>query len=154
MSSWSVLANQGGHLRAPLPETTALAAGIVFMALVCVAIGVYLHRRRHPARPVTDQWSALAVMGELCPHGWQAQITLYGWGAPPPPDAPPSRVPLVEVEWKRFAEDSEEVIVARRVWTPRISEALQTMVDDRRTELALEEIEQSSAGGDEASWNG
>jgi hypothetical protein len=40
------------------------------------------------------------------------------------------------------------------VWTPRISEALQTMVDDRRTELALEEIEQSSAGGDEASWNG
>ena len=37
-----------------------------------------------PARPVTDQWQALAVMGELCPHGWQAQITLYGWGAPVP----------------------------------------------------------------------
>lgn len=31
--------------------------------------------------------------------------------------------------------------MARRVWAPTIGEALQSMVEDRRTDLALERIE-------------
>ena len=84
-------------------------------------------------------------MGELCPHGWQAQIKLYGWGAPVPDDAPPSRVPLVELKWERFDDEFGRVAVARRVWAPTIAQALQAMVDDRRTDIALEQIEESMA---------
>ena len=92
-------------------------------------------------------------MGELCAHGWQAQITLYGWGAPVPSDAPPSRVPLVELEWKQFEEDSERIAVARRVWAPTISEALEAMVEDRRTDMTFEQIEESAAEQGETWWN-
>ena len=87
-------------------------------------------------------------MGELCPHGWQAQITLYGWGAPVPSDAPPSRAPLVELEWKQFDEHSGQVVVARRAWAETIPEALQVMVEDRRTDLTLEQIERAAGGED------
>jgi hypothetical protein len=116
--------------------------------MVGAAVLIYLYIRRRAGRqqPVSDQWRALAVMGELCPHGWQAQITLYGWGAPMPADAPPSRVPLVELEWKQFAEEAGRVAVARRVWAPTIAEALQSMVEDRRTDVALEQIEQAAGG--------
>lgn len=70
-----------------------------------------------------------------------------------PDDAPPSRVPLVELEWKEFDEDSGRVAVARRVWAPTIGEALQIMVDDRRTDIALEQIEQSVTDEDDVWWN-
>jgi hypothetical protein len=102
---------------------------------------------------VADQWQAQAVMGELCPHGWQAQITLYGWGAPVPADAPPARVPLVELEWKLFGDEAGAVALARRVWAPTIGEALQLMVEDRRTDLALEQIEQAVAGEEDLWWS-
>lgn len=144
---------QGGHARAPGYETLLIALSLAAMAFACVVISIHLVRRRRRPRPVTDQWQALAVMGELCPHGWQAQITLYGWGAPVPDDAPPSRAPLVELEWKEFDEDSGRVAVARRVWAPTIGEALQVMVDDRRTDVALEEIEQSVTDEDDVWWN-
>ena len=87
-------------------------------------------------------------MGELCPHGWQAQITLYGWGAPVPSDAPSARAPLVELEWKQFDEQPGHVAVARRAWASTIPEALQVMVEDRRTDLTLEQIERSAGGED------
>ncbi len=124
------------------PVVVFMIAGLG-LGLVCVAIFALLRRRRRRPRKATDQWQALAVMGELCPHGWQAEITLYGWGAPVPADAPPSRAPLVELEWKQFDEEPGRVAVARRVWAPTIEAALQTMVDDRCTDIALEEIEQS-----------
>jgi hypothetical protein len=146
---------QGGSVRAParvpVYETVELALVIAAMVAALLAIGIYLRRRRRRQRPVKDQWQALVVMGELCPHGWQAEITLYGWGAPVPDDAPASRVPLVELEWKQFDEESGHVAVARRVWASTISEALQTMIDDRRTDLTLEEIEQSV---DDEQWGG
>jgi hypothetical protein len=149
-----VLANRGGHLPALAPDTLTIALLIVLLVGACGLIFVHLRRRYRRVKPVADQWQALAVMGELCPHGWQAQITLYGWGAPVPHDAPPSRVPLVELEWKQFAEESGQIAVARRVWAPTIGEALQSMVDDRRTDIALEEIEQAAAEADEEWWNG
>jgi hypothetical protein len=144
---------QGGHVKAPAYETVLLVLLIAAMTAACGLIAIYLRRRYRRPKPVADQWQAMAVMGELCAHGWQAQITLYGWGAPVPADAPPSRVPLVELEWKQFEEESEHVAIARRVWAPTIGEALQTMVEDRRTDIALEQIEQAVADEDDAWWN-
>jgi len=60
-------------------------------------------------------------------------------------------VPLVELEWKQFDEESGRVVVARRVWAPTISEALQAMVEDRWTDVTFEQIEQAMA--DEEEWN-
>jgi hypothetical protein len=133
---------RGGSTYAPPYETILIVALIAVMAVACFAI----------FRHLADQWQAHAVMGELCPHGWQAEITLYGWGAPVPEDAPPSRVPLVELEWKQFAEEAGRVAVARRVWAPTISEALQTMVEDRRTDLTLEQIEQEASDQGDIWW--
>ena len=87
---------QGGDARAPGYETFLLALVIAAMTVGCVLIAIYLRRRYRRPKPVGNEWQALAVMGELCAHGWQAEITLYGWGAPVPADAPASRVPLVE----------------------------------------------------------
>lgn len=144
---------QGGGAHPPkTTDTVLLIVLVAAMALAAVAIALYLRRarRRHP--PVEDHWRALALMGELCPHGWQVQLTLYGWGAPAPSDAPASRTPLVEVEWTQFDDDAgERVAIARRAWAPSIPQALQTMVDDRRTEVTLEQIAQ--AGDSEDLWS-
>lgn len=121
---------------------------IVGLLLLAVAAAAVTRRLRRRPRPVADQWGALAVMGEMCPHGWQAQITLYGWGAPVPSDAPASRTPLVELEWKQFDEQPGHVAVARRAWAATIPEALQVMVEDRRTDLTLEQIERAAGGED------
>ncbi len=135
---------QGGHAKASGYETLLIGFAIAVMALACVLIALHLRRRGRRPRQVGDQWQALAVMGELCPHGWQAQLTLYGWGAPVPDDAPPSRAPLVELEWKQFDEETGHVVVARRVWAPTIEQALQSMVEDRQTDFTLEQIEQAA----------
>lgn len=149
-----VIANgQGGHVHAPWLEALMVALAIATMVAASVVIGIHLRRHHRRPKPVADEWQALAVMGELCPHGWQAQITLYGWGAPVPADAPPSRVPPVELEWKQFEEESGRVAVARRVWAPTIGQALQTMVEDRRTDITLEQIEQAAADEDDVWWN-
>ena len=87
------------------------------------------------------------------PYGWQAQITLYGWGAPVPADAPPARAPLVELEWKQYDEEPGRVVVARRVWAPTIEQALQSMVDDRRTDVTLEQIERAAERDDGLHWD-
>src|SRR5271168_357178 len=144
---------QGGHAQAPLTETIMLVLLIAVLAVGRGAIFIYLRRRSRRPKPVADQWQALAVMGELCPFGWQAQITLYGWGAPVPEDAPPARVPLVELEWKQFDEEPGRVAVARRVWAPTIGSALQTMVEDRRTDFALEQIEEQAADEEDLWWS-
>ena len=144
---------QGGHAPAPGYETVVIVSVIALLTAASAAIAIYLRRRSRNLAHVADQWQALTVMGELCPHGWQAQITLYGWGAPVPDDAPPSRVPLVELEWMQFEDESGQVAVARRVWAPTIPEALQIMVEDRRTDITLEEIEQAAEGSDDLWWN-
>jgi hypothetical protein len=136
---------QGGSPH-PLAARDTLVVVLLMAAMAAAGAALYIHRRRRAQRvtPVADEWRAQAVMGELCPHGWQAQLTLYGWGAPAPADAPASRAPLVELEWKQFEEESGRVLVARRVWAPSIGEALQAMVEDRRTDLTLEQIEHAA----------
>ncbi len=142
---------QGGGAKPAPAQLGDLESAVALLAALVVAaalIVVLARRRRRRARAVSDQWGALAVMGELCPHGWEAQITLYGWGAPVPSDAPPARTPLIELEWKQYDEEPGHVAVARRAWAASIPEALQTMVDDRCTDLTLEQIERA-AGGEE-----
>jgi hypothetical protein len=139
---------QDGKL--PSHETLLIVGIIAGMALAMLGIVLLLRRRKARQKPVEDQWQAMAVMGELCPNGWTAEITLYGWGAPVPPDAPAARVPLVALEWKQYGEEPGRVLVARRVWAPTISQALQSMIEDRRTDLALEEIERTVS--DEDGW--
>src|SRR5271157_976504 len=149
-----VIANgeQSGNAVAPASETILIAGIIAAMGVACVLFVVFLRRRHRRPRPVSDQWQALAVMGELCAHGWQAHITLRGWGAPVPEDAPASRVPLVELEWKQFDEEPGRVVAARRVWAPTIGQALQTMVDDRRADMTFEQIEQAVTDEDDIWW--
>jgi LPXTG-motif cell wall-anchored protein len=148
----SVLASgvQGGHAKAT--DTVLVALVIAGLALVGGGLVFFFQRRPRRPRPVTDQWGALAVMGELCPYGWDAQISLYGRGAPMPDDAPPARVPLVALEWKQYDEEPGRVVVARRVWAPTIDLALQSMVDDRRTDIALEQIERAADSDGELGW--
>ncbi len=155
LGAWMLPASgvQGGHVPAPGYETAVIVAVIAALVVASVAIAIYLRRRHRRPAHVADQWQALTVMGELCPHGWQAQITLYGWGAPVPDDAPPSRVPLVELEWMQFEDESGQIAVARRVWAPTIPEALQLMVEDRKTDITLEAIERAAEGDDDLWWN-
>lgn len=144
---------QGGHARVAGYETLVIAVAIAAMSLAALAIGYYLRRHYRRPKPVTDQWQALSVMGELCPDGWQAQITVYGADAPMPEDAPSSRGRPVELEWKQFDEQRGRIAVARRVWAPSISEALQTMVADRQTDVTLEQIERAAVADGEV-WGG
>ena len=130
-----------GSSSAPLLETLLIVTALAVMSVAVLLALKYLHRRARRPRPVADQWQARTVMGELCPSGWQARITLYGWGAPMPDDAPTMRVPPVELEWKQFGEQPGRVAIERRVWAASLDEALQSMVDDRRTDIALEQIE-------------
>jgi hypothetical protein len=140
---------QGGDAHAAGYETIVIVVAIVVLALAALAIGSYLRRRYRQPKSVSDQWQALSVMGELCPLGWQAEITVYGGGAPVPDDAPSLPVVPVELEWKQFDASPGQVVVTRRVWAPSIPEALQTMVVDRQTDLTLEQIERAAAADGE-----
>lgn len=122
-----------GSSHAPVHETLVIVAGAVAMATLC-ALGVWRLRRRARRRRVSDQWQALSVMGELCPAGWQARITVYGGGAPTPDDAPAWRVRPVELEWKRFDGASGTPAETRRLWAPSVGAALQAMAEERQAD--------------------
>jgi hypothetical protein len=129
----------------PPPESRPLAVFFLIALLLVLGALILLVQRRRKRRPrtVSDRWSALAVMGELCPQGWQAEITVRGSGAPLPPDAPRGPRPPVAVEWKIYEEASGEVTLTRRVWAETVEQALQKMVEERHLDLELEQIEQS-----------
>jgi hypothetical protein len=88
-------------------------------------------------------------MSELCPHGWQAQITLFETAGGDASNAPvPARVAL---DWTELDAEPGRPAVMRRVWASTISEALEAMVADRRTDETLEQIEQGAVA-DGALW--
>lgn len=125
---------RGDTIYTPAWETIVIMAMIAVMTIAAVPMVLHLRRRAMRPRTVSDGWQAMAAMGELCPRGWQATITLYGSGAPLPDDAPASRERPIELEWTLFAADPRRAEVERRAWAPSIGEALQMMVERSRSE--------------------
>ena len=104
-------------------------------------------RRRRLRAAVGAERRARAMMSELCPHGWRAQITMFGGSVHDERDGQ-ARVAL---DWAELRDGSGRPAVMRRVWAPTIGEALDAMVADRRTDETLEQIEQGAVA-DGALW--
>jgi hypothetical protein len=106
-------------------------------------------KRRRLHASANAERRARALMSELCPHGWQAQITLFETAGGDASNAPvPARVAL---DWTELDAEPGRPAVMRRVWASTISEALEAMVADRRTDETLEQIEQGAVA-DGALW--
>jgi hypothetical protein len=143
-----------------LQPVILLLGGVAFGAIGLPLLGLIVPRcrqglrgrrvRRRQARAAANaERRARAVMSELCPHGWQAQITLFestaGESDFAGPRAAGPRAP-VALDWAELSADAGgRPAVMRRVWAPTIAEALQAMVADRQTDEALEQIEHGAA---------
>ncbi|MFZ0091549.1 MAG: hypothetical protein WAL63_18730 [Solirubrobacteraceae bacterium] len=101
------------------------------------ALGCRRDRRRRLRDAANAERRTRAIMGELCPHGWQAQITVIADTG----DGRPSGHAPVALDWAELTDDDGRPAVTRRVWAPTIGEALDAMVADRRTDETLEQIE-------------
>jgi hypothetical protein len=104
-------------------------------------------RRRRLRAAASAEMRARAMMSELCPHGWRAQITMFAAGER---DEAGGRA-RVALDWTELLDESGRPAVMRRVWAPTIGEALDAMVADRRTDETLEQIEQGAVA-DGALW--
>ncbi|MGI9184733.1 MAG: hypothetical protein ACR2GZ_07185 [Solirubrobacteraceae bacterium] len=110
-------------------------------------------RRRSSPAPANDELHARAMMSELCPHGWWAQIMLFEH-AELADEREPRSVPepgRVKLEWTELRDESGTPAVMRQVWAPTIGGALEAMLADRRTDETLEQIEQGAVA-DGALW--
>jgi hypothetical protein len=154
-----------GHLHAPslrLLDFVLLAGAVLAVAIGVELLGrlvprlrsaVHAHRKKR-RRLVADanvERRARALMSELCPQGWRAQITLFGPGDAMPEDAPEHGRARVALDWAELEDDGGRIAVVRRVWAPTIAEALDAMVADRRTDETLEQIERGIEPGG-AAW--
>jgi hypothetical protein len=108
----------------------------------------WLGRRRRLYAAANAESRARALMSELCPQGWRAQITLFGPSDELPPDAPDRDRARVALDWAELEDDHGRVAVIRRVWARSIDEALDAMVADRRTDETLEQIERGALAED------
>jgi hypothetical protein len=125
-------------------------AGAIFVPLVGMAVSAWRTavrswrgRRRQLRDAAGAEMRARALMSELCPHGWTAQITVGHVGASSPPE--------VALDWAELTGEPGQVAVTRRVWGATIAEALDAMVADRRTDETLEQIERGAVA-DGALW--
>ncbi len=126
--------------------------GAVLLVLAGLLLARELRRWRNRERPHSHEVRARAMMGELCPNGWQAQLTLYGSEPAALPGAPPGAGPLVAVDWSELPGEGGEAPPMRRVWAPTIADGLAAMVADRRTDEVLERIERSAGADDDDPW--
>lgn len=123
-------------------------------ATAATAVGRSLVRRRRPGSEVALRDAATlegrlrATMSELCPHGWRAQITLFGPEDELPPGAPTGSRSHVALDWAELEEHGEEAAIVRRVWAPTVAEAMEAMIADRRTDETLEQIERAAVWPD------
>ena len=110
--------------------------------------------RRDLRAAATAEERARAVMSELCPHGWRADITVFehpdGEGDSftaligPRPDR-------VRLYWTELRDAAGTPAISRELWAPTVACAMEAMVADRRTDETLEAIEQGAVW-DGASW--
>ncbi len=154
-----------GHYRGPnlTLKSFGLLALVICAALVAVellallvprcrsAVRARLQKRRSRIAAANVERRTRALMSELCPQGWRAQITLLGPGDEVPEgvcDGKPARVAL---DWAELEDESGRIAVVRRVWAPTIGDALEAMVADRRTDETLEQVERGAVA-DGALW--
>lgn len=114
------------------------------------ALRAFKARRRRLRLAASAEMRARAMMSEMCPHGWRAEITILD-GESALEDSERARGDRVAVDWAELEGDGGRPAVMRRVWAPTIGEALDAMVADRRTDQTLEQIEQGAVA-DGALW--
>jgi hypothetical protein len=133
-----------------------LVSAIVVVVTIVVCMTLILRdplrpprrRRPQPGDPEPER-VPVEAMDELCPEGWRARITLYGWRAPTPPEVPRSDVPLVHLEWEQLEDDGAGGLRSaggRRLWASSVGVGLQAMVDGRSADHLLEEAERGFEG--------
>jgi hypothetical protein len=150
-----VLANQIGAYRpsptnlmpALLTLVAAAAGGLLLLKLlervvprVRRPLRVRSARRRRLRAAATAELRARAMMDELCPHGWHAEIVLFSSAQELPSEAPDPARTRVQLDWTELRESATN----RRVWAPDIKSALEAMVADRITDETLQRIEQQA----------
>jgi hypothetical protein len=111
------------------------------------ALRAWRARRRRRRAALGAELRARALMSELCPHGWRAEIKLVQAPGEDPEEWPAP----VALDWTELGDESGRPAVVRRVWAQTIGEALDAMVADRRTDETLEQIEQRAVA-DGALW--
>jgi hypothetical protein len=138
----------------------AVAVGAVVVPVLGVALSgawrlarASRRRRRRRDAAVNAEARARAMMSELCPHGWRAQITLFGGDEADDhrPLTRDGRRAQVALDWTELSDPSGRPAVMRRVWATTVAEALEAMVADRRTDETLERIERGAVA-DGALW--
>jgi hypothetical protein len=146
---------KGGSLVGPA-LTLVVAAAIGWLVLTVLRRIVPPSRQRLNSRRIrrrrlhsaaTAELRARAMMDELCPHGWQAEIVMYSSAEELPEEAPDPDHVRVHLDWEALHEQT----VSRRVWAQDVHQALEAMVADRVTEDTLHQIEQQALA-DGISW--
>jgi hypothetical protein len=138
-------------LLAPVAAVVVAAVAVVIavplLGLVLVgsrgALRGWRRRRMRMRAAALAEHRARALMGELCPNGWRAQITLFDAGGDGPGAGERRRAP-VALDWTELRGDSGRPAIVRRVWAESIGDALEAMVADRRTDETLERIERGA----------
>ncbi|HEX3979016.1 MAG TPA: hypothetical protein VHW96_22290 [Solirubrobacteraceae bacterium] len=129
-----------------------MCVGAVMVPLLGVAVSrawgwlrSWRGRRRRLGAAAHAEGRARAMMSELCPHGWRAQITLFADADPDDhrPLTPHGRRAQVALDWTELHDGSRPAVM-RRVWAGSVAEALEAMVADRRTDETLEQIERGA----------
>jgi hypothetical protein len=143
-----------GHVNLLEPLSALLISGLGGALILAVlgkviprvqrATRLRISRRRRLYLTANAERRARAMMDELCPYGWRAQITLITASEEPRGDRPDGQRDRVALDWTAFVDESKRVAAVRRVWAPTISEALDAMVADRRTDETLQNIEQAA----------
>jgi hypothetical protein len=149
-------ASTAGRGLAVVAQLELVLAGAVLLVLAGLLLARETRRWRGRHRPHSDEVRARAMMGELCPNGWHAQVTLYGSPAEVSNvgelGAAREAGTAVAIDWAELPGEGGESPPTRRVWASTIADGLAAMVDDRRTDEVLERIERS-AGADDDPWD-
>jgi hypothetical protein len=131
----------------------SLAVGgglIVVLTLIVRRTRRAMARNRKLHADATAERRARAMMDELCPHGWRAELALLG-ARDERPEQLQDHPDWVVLDWVEHGGGAAGAGRVRRVVAPTIAAALDAMVADRLTDETLRQIEQSALD-DGARW--
>jgi hypothetical protein len=139
------------HQAGTAPGEVAALVALLVGVLAIAALIVVGRARRGLDRLAFSEERARAEMDRLCAHGWTAQLTIYGTRNRVEEGAPAGEGVRVRAEWAELAQGDHgelDVAVARRLWSGSIPGALRAIVEDRRLDFELEQIERGHAEAD------